>query len=520
MLHYSGKIWKLTIGFMLVVNFSFAQLSSLHDQQLWIKADDRFEYGDYLNALQIYTQLNHIDSTQEEIIFKMGVCNFNIRPYRKTSIAYFNKVNPSHFPETNYYLGRLYALNRQYDKAIEYFKVYKGRNKEMEYTVEEVQNLIDKCNTAKEFEANKREPVRIENLGKNINTSYSEYAPLIDENEDYLLFTSRRENETHPKMDPLGQYFEDIYASKKNGGDWGPPVLLDTIINTPLHDACTGLSADGKRLLIYRTSPDLKSGDIYESIFDGSNYSTPVIIPTNVNSKKYAETSACFSPDNNTVFFSSDRPGGYGGKDIYFMKKLSNGKWGTPFNLGPIINTPFNEDAPFVHPLNNTLFFSSEGHKNMGGFDIFKSNFSEEGNFTEPENLGSPINTSDDDIFFVLNKNGTVGYFSSEREGGFGSQDIYKATFVPPLSLNVYHATAVDKENNPVAKAELTLMEMNTSKIIGIYRPNSTTRKMLIISKSGEYKVQIVAPGFETFTGAIKLGADMELTYTLTEQIK
>jgi hypothetical protein len=518
MLHYSGKKWKFIIGFLFIANFSIAQLSSLHDQQLWIKADDRFDYGDYMNALQLYTQLNHIDSTNEEIIFKIAVCNFNIRPYRKKSIVYFNKINTSHFPESNYYLGRLCALDRQYNKAIEYFTVYKNSKKEMEHTVKEMQDLIDKCTTAIEFEANKKGPLHIENLGSSINTSYAEYAPLIDENEDRLLFTSRRENRIHLKKDPLGQYFEDIYVSKKNADTWGIPLLLDTVINTSLHDACTGLSADGKRLLIYRTSQDLKSGDIYESLIDGEKYSTPQIITTNVNSKKYIETSACFSPDNNTIFFSSDRPGGYGGKDIYFMKKLANGKWGTPFNLGPIINTPYNEDAPFVHPLNNTLFFSSEGHKNMGGFDIFKSNFSEEGNFTEPENLGCPINTSDDDIFFVLNKYGTTGYFSSEREGGFGSQDIYKATFVPALLLNVYHATVLDKDNNVVPKAELTLIDKTSSKTIGVFNMNSTTEKILIISNPEEYKLQIRAPGFETYISTVKFGAEMELTYKLTEQ--
>jgi hypothetical protein len=520
MLHYSAKKLKFVIGFMLVFNFSVAQLSSLHDQQLWIKADDRFEYGDYMSALQLYTQLHHIDSTKEEIIFKMGVCNFNIRSYRKKSISYFNDVEPSHFPETYYYMGRLSSLNKQYTKAIEYFTQYKNIKGEIEHSQKEIQDLIEKCRTAIEFEKNVNETLQIENLGKGINTGYAEYAPLIDEKEDFLLFTSRRENALHPKKDPLGEYFEDIYASKRNGKEWGLAQQLDTSINTSLHDACTGLSADGQRLLIYRTSSDLKTGDIYESVFNGVNFTAPSIITTNVNSKRYIETSACFSPDNNTIFFSSDRPGGYGGKDIYFMKKLSNGKWGTPFNLGPIINTPYNEDAPFVHPLNNILFFSSEGHKNMGGFDIFKSNFSEDGNFTEPENLGSPINTSDDDIFFVLNKEGTTGYFSSEREGGFGSQDIYKATFVPALFLNVYHATVVDAGNNSIAKAEITLIDPATSKTIGVYHANTNTGKILIISGPKEYKLQIRAPGFEVYNGTIKLGTDMEIVYKLTEQVK
>jgi hypothetical protein len=383
-----------------------------------------------------------------------------------------------------------------------------------------VDDLLNKCKTAISFEKNRNDSVRIINLGSTINTAYSEYAPLISEEEDFLLFTSRRASKVHPRKDPFGEYFEDIYISKKVGDTWQAPSMLDTAINTFLHDACTGLSADGKKLLIYRTSPDLKSGDIYESNFDSTKFGTPFIITSNVNSKKYTETSACFSPDNNTIFFSSDRPGGYGGKDLYYMKKLDNGKWGTPFNLGPSINTAYNEDAPFVHPLNNTLFFSSEGHKNMGGYDIFKSNFDETGTFTEPENLGSPVNTSDDDLFFVLNATGSTGYFSSEREGGFGSQDIYKAIFVPPLSLNVYHASIVNESDHVISKAEVILTDISTAKTIGIYQTNMRTGKILIISEPKEYQLLIKAEGYEPYNAHIKLGADMDLTYKLTEQIK
>ncbi len=520
MLHYSGKKLKLTITLLLVAHFAMAQLSSLHDQQLWIKADNTLEYGDYMNALKLYEQLNHIDSTNEEIIFRIAVCNFNIRQYRKQSVSYFNKINALHFPETNYYLGRLSLLNKQYEQAIDYFSKYKNTKEEREHTPKEMDDLLNKCRTAILFESNKNDSVRITNLGSTINSSYAEYAPLIAEKEDFLLFTSRRKSKVHARKDPLGEYFEDIYSSKKMGDTWQTPVMLDTAINTFLHDACTGLSADGKKLLIYRTSQDLKSGDIYESNFEDTTFGTPFIITSNVNSKKYTETSACFSPDNNTIFFSSDRPGGYGGKDIYFMKKMDNGKWGTPFNLGPSINTEYNEDAPFVHPLNNILFFSSEGHKNMGGYDIFKSNFDESGTFTEPENLGAPVNTSDDDVFFVLNTTGSTGYFSSEREGGFGSQDIYKVTFFPPLALNVYHASLTDKSGNVIPKAELILTDISTSKTIGIFQVNASSGKALIIAEPKDYQLQIKAAGYEPSTVLIKLGADMDLTYKLTEQIK
>ncbi|HSH67258.1 MAG TPA: carboxypeptidase-like regulatory domain-containing protein [Bacteroidia bacterium] len=521
MSHYSDKSKALIIGLLLIVNFSVAQLSSLHDQQLWIKADDTFEFGDYMNALKIYEQLNDIDSTNDEINFKIGVCNFNIRKFRKKAPAYFNKVNSDHFPETNYYLGRLCLLNREYDDAIRYFTAYKNSKHAVEHTPKEIQDLIHKAQTAIVFEKNKNDSIKIVNLGDSINTAYAEYAPLISEKEDFMLFTSRRKNEAHTKKDPLGEYFEDIYISRKKDGKWGSASLLtDTLINTPLHDASTGLSADGKKLLIYRTSPDLTSGDIYESNYDGNSFSTPSIIPTNVNSKKYRETSACYSPDNNIIFFSSDRPGGFGGKDLYYMKRLSNGKWGSPFNLGPTINTEYDEDAPFVHPLNNTLFFSSQGHLNMGGYDIFKSNFDEAGKFTQPENLGCPINTSDDDLFFVLNANGSTGYFSSEREDGFGSQDIYKVVFSPPLLLNVYHALITNESGNAIPKAEFTLTDSSTAKTFGIYQSNSVTGKLLIISEPKQYQLQIKAPGYETYTVTIKLGAETDLVYKLKEQVK
>lgn len=521
MSHYSSKKIKLLIGLLWIIQTSMAQLSSLHEQQLWIKADDTFEYGDYVNALKMYEHLNEMDTTNEEINYKIGVCNYNIRKWRKKAVAYFLKVNTQHFPETNYYLGRLSLINRQYDQAITYFNQYKENKKEPEHTVKEINDLIEKCHTAILFEKNKNDSVRIVNLGKVINTPYAEYAPLIAEKEDFLLFTSRRKNEAHTNKDPLGEYFEDIYISRRNGDDWGAPELLtDTLINTPLHDASTGLSADGKKLLIYRTSPDLRSGDIYESNFDGTTFSTPSIITTNVNSKKYVETSACYSPDNTIIFFSSDRPGGFGGKDLYYMKRMSNGKWGTPFNLGPTINTEYNEDAPFIHPLNNTLFFSSEGHKNMGGYDIFKSNFDEAGKFTEPENLGSPVNTSDDDLFFVLNANGSTGYFSSEREDGSGSQDIYKAMFDPPLYLNIYHASVTDKTDHAIPRAELTLTDPVTSKLIGIFQTNNATGKVLIISEPKEYQLQIKASGYETYNAKVKLGTEKDLLYKLTEQNK
>lgn len=522
MLHCFVKRITILVISVFFVQQSFAQITTLRDKQLWVKADKALEYGDYLNALSMYEKLYAIDSSNQEICFKLGVCNFQIRKYRMRSKEYFDKVKPSEFPETYYYLGRLNHLLRNNELSIENFRQYKNGQFEKEHSFKEIDDLIAKCNTAMMFESQGNTNYQIENLGNTVNTEYAEYAPLIPVQEDFIIFTSRRKNDIYPQKDPLGEYFEDIYVSTKFGDTWQYPEMLDTTINTPLHDACTGLSADGEKLLIYRTSKDLTSGDIYESSLELNKFGTPVLLSTDVNSDDYIETSACYSPDYSAIFFSSNRPGGYGGKDLYMMKKLPNGKWGTPFNLGPTINTEYNEDAPFVHPSGAVLFFSSEGHRNMGGYDIFKSNFNETGAFTEPVNMGYPINTRDDDVFFVLNKDATTGYFSSEREGGFGSQDIYKVSFYPdPLPLNVYNARVLDENNNVIKKAELTLVDLSEKTVSGIYKSNDLTGKIVIISEPNkEYQLIIKAVGYEPFVTNIILNTDNDLSYRLKNRIQ
>jgi len=297
--------------------------------------------------------------------------------------------------------------------------------------------------------------------------------------------------------------------------------MFDTIINKPYHDAATGLSADGEKLLSYHTSPDHVHGHIYESTLQNGKWSAPVLLDANVNSADYIETSACYSPDGEMIFFSSNRPGGFGGKDLYSVKKLPNGKWAKPFNLGPTINTEYNEDAPFVHPSDNILFFSSEGHKNMGGYDVFKAKYDEAEKFTVPENLGFPINTVDDDIFFVLNTDASMGYFSSQREGGFGSHDIYSVYFSDNnIPLMVYSVHVRDEENNIIKNVSIILTDMEKKEVFGEYKSNGLSGKILIISKPNRsFRVAIQAPGFESLIlNSVLLTNEPGLTFKLVHK--
>ena len=184
--------------------------------------------------------------------------------------------------------------------------------------------------------------------------------------------------------------------------------------------------------MLFRSYKNDKEGSIYYSKLDGDQWSYGYMLGTDPGditdiNTQYHEPSACLSPDGNTLYFVSDRPGGFGGEDIYRCVKLPTGRWSKATNLGPTINTEYDEDAPFMHPDGVTLFFSSNGHKTMGGFDIFFSVKSDSG-WYPPQNMGYPINTTDDDVFYVMSSDGKRAYFSSVRPEGLGEQDIYMVT--------------------------------------------------------------------------------------------
>jgi len=521
MLRYCVKIGILALLLCMANPFA-AQITSRKDKKLLFKADKAFDFGDYLKALKIYRSLYPLDSTNTELNYKLGVCHYEIRKYRDQSKKYFDRTSAITYPETNYYLGMLNHLLHDFEKAMFYFHEYqKNKSDTREHNAKEIEDLLEKCHTAALFESKPDNTVAIKNLGNTINTEYAEYAPLIPAEENLLIFTSRRKNAVYDAKDPLGDFFEDIYVSERKGSAWQTPVMLDTSINKPYHDAGTGLSADGEKLLSYHTSPDHMHGHIYESKLLNGKWTSPMILDANVNSADYVETSACYSPDGDIIFFSSNRPGGFGGKDLYSVKKLPNGRWAKPFNLGPTINTEYNEDAPFVHPADSVLFFSSEGHKNMGGYDVFRSKYNEQEKFTMPLNLNYPVNTVDDDIFFVLTPDASKGYFSSKREGGFGSYDIYTAFFEENnIPLNVYNVHVKDNDGKIINVVEVRLTDKEKKVIYGEYRSNPATGKILIISKPDKsYRVTIEAKGYEPLIlNSVLLSNETDLVFRLVKQ--
>ncbi len=352
------------------------------------------------------------------------------------AVKYFLRVyrqNPDYRFDLEYWIGKSYQYGLDFDNAIKFYNLYKqklmaknsyqGSDK---IAMEVVDKSIVECVNGKEFVANPSN-LSIINIGREINSEFEDYAPVLNEQEDEIIFTTRRrDGNLNPNVADDNKPYEDIFMSRKTGGVWNYATNIGDKVNTSYHDSNLALSADGKTLYILK---DNGGGDIYycNQNADGS-WAPPVPLPGVINSS-FEEKSITISKDGKTLYFSSNRPGGLGGTDLYRATKDAKGQWGNVKNLGPKINTPFDEEGPFIDYDMVTLYFSSKGHKNMGSYDIFRSVYDPVKNdWSEPENLGYPINTPDDDIFYITSADGKRAYYSSVREDGLGYTDIYMIT--------------------------------------------------------------------------------------------
>lgn len=458
-----------------------------------------FASEDYINALKTYRKVLAIDPDQETANMNSAISRIKLNQSPDSGLWNLLKVKSNTIPELDYYLGILYHQSSNFDEAFNHLTKYKDMPIKLKSIPnEEVDYYLSCVKNAKEFTSQPHRSV-IKNVGNKINSEYDDYVPLITPDESVLYFTSRRSGGIGGLKDGDGKYYEDVYVSQKaEDGSWGEPKNVGAPINTSTHDACVALSFDGNQMIIYRTAPDMVSGDLYICHTDYVGWSEPQKLGTEINTP-FIETSACFSTDTSVIYFSSNKPGGYGGKDLYRIKKLPNGRWSMPQNLGQTINTAKDEDAPFLHPDGTTLYFSSKGHNTMGAYDIYKTILNPESNeFSAPDNLGYPINTVLNDIFFVLNTNGTRGYYSSAKDGGLGGSDIYMIdTRFGDNDLKVKHGKVMI--GNEISKAKITLIDIESKQVSGIFNASSKTGKfLLVMNPVKSYKAIVEEEGCQT----------------------
>ena len=326
-----------------------------------------------------------------------------------------------------YHLGRAYHLNEDFDKAIENFNSFLEQTHKNSELIAETENRIKQCGAAKKLMANPKD-VEVVNLGDSINTEYADFSSNISLDGRALYFTSRRpweKGESNGFKDPMLNHFpEDIYQAELNKNNEWQNTNRMSMCKPNFNEATVSVSIDERRVYTYNDKSGL--GDIYYSDYMNGLFSAIVPVKINdVNNAERWETHYTVSPDGNTVFFVSDRLEGYGKRDIYMMEKV-DGEWSKPKNMGGNINSPWDEDAPFMGLDNNVLYFSSTDSSSMGEFDIFMSVKDENNIWSNPINLGYPINSVGDDLFYTHTADGKKAYLSSFRKGGKGEKDIYR----------------------------------------------------------------------------------------------
>ena len=506
-----------------------------------IRAKNLMKSGDYYAALRLIREIEKEDSTSADVLFLSAECNFLLKNYadaeRRLESAI--QVSPNDDVQKYFMLGRVKQIGGKLNEAIGYYEQFLKLELKKSDATTEAANYIEQCKAAASMLNNPRK-VQLKNLGEAINSEYPDYSASVSADGQTLIFTSRRPESTGKLQDPDdGKFFEDIYISRKDSlsGKWLSAEPVEGNLNTDGHDANMSISADGKQIFVYRNVGYTKSGEIFVSKLGRTGkWSAAKPVEGDVNTS-YFESSACVSPDGKTMYFVSEREkGGFGMGDIFMSRREGKNEWGKAVNLGPIINDEYDQIGVFIHPDGKTLYFASNSPKAIGGYDIFKTSF-ENGEWTKPENLGSPINTLGDERFFCMSTDGKTAWLSSDREGTAGELDIWEVDFsevkkesqtqievqsapiVPKgPALSIISGKIIDSFAGEIVEAEISIAERESGKTITI-QADENGQYFSTLEGDKNYILQIAKDGFAPYKFEFFLKAKDEGTFTLEKLI-
>jgi outer membrane protein OmpA-like peptidoglycan-associated protein len=501
----------------LTSNAGFSQKLAKQDKKARKKADALVRKGRLNEARIIYEKLVQKDLPDPEVYLEAGICIFKTNVEIENSLPLFEKAlsisTTDTIPELLLYLGKANHFSGNFERGILFFNLFRDQilsnTKSGTVILNDVERYIENCNNGVEISNRKKERnTFLEKLDSNINTKVNDFVPLINDQMDLLIFCSKRPNKE--KIDLDKDYFENIYFSEKKDDNWTKSELLHKssvyeeleLNKIKGHVAPISISADGKTLFIY------ENGDILKSTLttDGL-WSVPKKMKANINIGEF-NPSVFINSDSSELYIVSvknfeelakpvDKSQQFGRKDIYFSKKMSDGSWSEPVRLGDNINTPYDEDAPFITRDGKTLYFASTGHNSIGGYDIFKCVKDENGLWGKAKNVGTPVNSAGDDIYYIENENGTVGFYASKRPQGTGHLDIYYAEFecvnIPKTEINGYAVLA--KSGKPVS-GKVKLINKETGEEYGEFLIDGATGKyQMIVPPDNAYLLELVVDG-------------------------
>lgn len=529
--------------FIFLLFFSIFAFSQKSPERIARNANVFFEDNMFSDALPLYLQIKDNCPlsilSEDELAYRTAICYFNNPVTKYEAVPFFEKYvsttrRDSNF-QAHYLLAQLYQEQLRFDDALKELETFRKfvdldsiSDKQTIRTVKEIlDRRIKNCNYGKLVYSVPREVI-IENVRDPLNTEYSEYAPVITPDETKMVFTRRSPTGTNEKVSPDGDYYEDVYVADIQEGSVMRELTEDTLragfinvlkefkfsepvglsnINTSSYDGAVQFSYSGSDLYVYRKN------NVWISRYKDGVWQKPEVIAelSAVLDPGSFEPSVSIASDGNAIYFSSDRSGGYGGLDLYRAFKKGDGTWSVPENLGSSVNTAADEDSPYIDPDNKTLYFSSKGHSSMGGYDVFKA-IEYKGRFTEVMNLGYPVNSPGDDIFFMMTPKYNRAYYASDKSGGKGKMDIYRITFANERkTFAEVKGLVLTGDKLVPAKSRISLHDPATNRELFTVNSDSITGDyLLLVGHNKRYEMLVQTEGFVPYRKEVGIPAQKD----------
>lgn len=459
----------LLLAILIVPEYDFAQKNS-KVVGLCKKAEELINQRDFEKALSVLKQAKAKDPTYSDTYILLGdLYNFTLQSDSAESC--YNKAieligNPD--PMLYYIAASEGVKCGRYENALHNFEIFMQNGIQYTDVLTDAQKGMANCKFA--IEAMQHPvPFQLKNLGPNINSDWDEYLASLTADNSRIAFTVNR-----PKDEKTVCAFclneEDLYYSDMKDQQWQKRKAFGSPIQTSYNEGAQCLSPDGVYLLYTMCDADFGMGscDLYWSKKIGEKWSRPRNFGTPVNTNAW-ETHPSMAVDGKTIYFVSNRPGGYGGMDIWKTTMTAEGAFSAPENLGPVINTPGDDAAPFIHSDGKTLYFASNGRVGMGGYDLYYATLQSDGTWSEPQNLGYPINSPSDEINIFIDASGTMAYIASDKPGGFGGLDLYcfeLADDLRPDPVTYIKGMVKDAETGQPLVANIEMIDLSDRQVL------------------------------------------------------
>lgn len=509
--------YKIVYIILMSIFISFTGMAQKSSKAAAIcqKAEQCINARDFDKALTLLRQAKLKDPSYADTYVLMGDV-FNFTLMSDSALKCYNRAidligNPD--PMLYFIAAGEGVKCGQYENALKNYENFMLKGLQYTDVLADAQKAIANCKFA--IEAMKH-PVtfQMENLGPNVNSEWDESLAAITADDEQLVFTVNR-----PKDNKTICAFclneEDLYYSTKKNGEWMSRQAIGSPIKTGYNEGAQCLSPDGTYLLYTMCNADFGMGscDLYWSKRMGDKWSRPRNFGAPVNTAAW-ESQPTMAADGKTIYFVSSRPGGFGGMDIWKTTMTAEGAFTAPENLGASINTPGDDAAPFIHSDGRTLYFASNGRVGMGGYDLYYATLQDDGTWSEPKNLGYPINTSADEINIFINAAGTTAYMASDKSGGYGGLDLYSfelAEELRPNPVTYIKGRVVDAESGLPLASTIEMLDLESKELLTKTNSDATTGEYLACIHTGSnVMLNVSNPGYPFYSENFQL----EKSYT------